>query len=213
MPLSALYAADWYASPAGKPTNSGTAESPWDLATALADNTVPANKNSLIKPGDTVWLLAGTYGTGAGTFFGCSLTGTESQPITVRQVAGQRAIINGSISVYGAWSSLWGFEITNTNADRKVDAQYRPGGVNFYSPYHKAINLVIHDVGHPGIGIWTSSAPAAAGARQQGLPTRLRCMEYSFGGMAFTTLVILHIPTAGREGPEFTRRIGTGGCA
>lgn len=161
-----LYAADYYISPTGKPTNQGSKESPWDIVTALSDNTNTSNKNSVVKPGDTLWLTQGTYGSGASTAFSCNLSGTKSQPITVRQAAGQRAIINGTLSVGGAWSTLWGFEVMNSNTARKVNPSERQGGINFYSPYHKAINLVIHDTGHPGIGIWTSSAPAALDATE-----------------------------------------------
>jgi len=161
---SLVHATDHFVSPTGKSTNTGTKESPWDLVTAISDNSNATSKNYAIKPGDTVWLTQGTYGSGAGTVYGCNLVGTKGLPVIVRQAPGHRAIIDGSISVQGAWSTFWGFEITNSSSVRKAGAAERLGGLNFYTPYHKAINLVIHDVGHPGIGIWTSTNPAAIDA-------------------------------------------------
>src|SRR5262245_29929545 len=46
---------EFYVAPSGSPRNAGTADSPWDLRTALA------NARGLVQPGDTVFLLDGTY--------------------------------------------------------------------------------------------------------------------------------------------------------
>jgi hypothetical protein len=100
-------ASDFYVSPAGSKTGDGSITNPWDLVTAFAAPTA-------VKPGDTVWLRGGTYGTGGSTVFYSMLTGTASQPIIVRQYAGERASVNGGIQVFGPYSWFWDFEILNT---------------------------------------------------------------------------------------------------
>jgi hypothetical protein len=47
-------AAEFHVQPSGTPQGKGTLAEPWDLATALA-------ASEIVKPGDTVWLHAGTY--------------------------------------------------------------------------------------------------------------------------------------------------------
>jgi len=51
------------------------------------------------------------------------------------------------------WSS---FEITSVRSNRSVLATYKQGGLDLSPTSHgnKAINLVIHNVGHPAIGFW-----------------------------------------------------------
>ena len=63
-------ATDFYVSPSGSSGGNGSITSPWDLTTAFAGP-------STVKPGDTVWLRAGTYHTGGTTtkyneFLSCS---------------------------------------------------------------------------------------------------------------------------------------------
>ncbi len=76
---------DFYVSPTGSPSGSGSVSSPWDLQTALAQ---PA----AVHPGDTLWLRGGTY---VGTFTN-RLTGTSVAPITVRPYPGERATLDGN---------------------------------------------------------------------------------------------------------------------
>ena len=48
---------NWYVSPNGSPSGTGSISSPWDIVTALAQ---PA----AVRPGDTIWVRAGKYGGG-----------------------------------------------------------------------------------------------------------------------------------------------------
>ena len=48
---------NWYVSPSGSPSGTGSISSPWDIVTALAQ---PA----AVRPGDTIWVRAGKYGGG-----------------------------------------------------------------------------------------------------------------------------------------------------
>lgn len=140
---------EYYAAPNGRPNAAGTMVDPWDLATALSGNTG-------VAPGDTIWLRGGSYGAGGATVFVSNLMGTASKPIFVRQYPGERATVDGGIHAAGGYVWFWGFEITNSNPVRSGPPRGRPTGLNLHGRTggHKAINLVIHDVGHPGIGFW-----------------------------------------------------------
>ena len=84
--------AEFFVSPTGTPQGEGSIASPWDLQTALQDNTSPANANSVVKPGDTIWLRGGTY-------FGCyvsSLKGAPEQPIILGSFPGEQAVIDAN---------------------------------------------------------------------------------------------------------------------
>lgn len=124
--------------PGGSAEGDGSPENAWDLATALAHPAV-------VKPGDTIWLRAGTY---PGVFRSV-LRGTAEAPITVRAFGRERATVDGGIEAHGAWTTFRGFEITNTSPDRGPE---RPAGLGLFGRGHKAVNLVVHDTGNPGIG-------------------------------------------------------------
>jgi hypothetical protein len=144
----------WYVSPEGSSRGAGTIESPLDLATALSTSS-PA------RPGDTVWLRGGVY---RGSF-DSYLTGTAAAPIIVRQMPGERAIIDSNdgtrdapdgalnLKAGSGYAWYWGFEVTNSHPKRdSADAGafptdlYRANGVNVYASHVKLINLVIHDL-------------------------------------------------------------------
>jgi hypothetical protein len=148
--------AQLYVSPSGRPDNSGTIDSPIDLASALS--------GTRVRPGTLIWLRGGTY-LGA---FESYLRGNENSPIIVRQYAGERAIIDGSgargkrenavLAVFGEWTTYWGFEVTNTDPNRgyRTYAQNqpdRPQGVVVKAPHTKFINMLVHDTGN-GFGFW-----------------------------------------------------------
>jgi hypothetical protein len=134
--------AQLYAAPDGRADGDGSKNRPWDLASALAGA-------SKLKPGDTLWLRGGTY---RGRFKS-RLAGTETQPILVAQSANERATIDGSLKVDGEWTIFWGFEVTNSDADR---ANERPTCVEVEGAHTKFINLVVHDGGN-GFGFWSSA--------------------------------------------------------
>jgi hypothetical protein len=153
--------AEFYVSPQGTPQGNGSQSKPWDIATALADNTKTVNVNNVVKPGDTIWLRGGTYGTGGSWGVGSLLNGTSSQPIVLRQYPFERAVINGGINAAGSWTTFWGFEIMNSSTNRTCTSSDRQPGLTLAGLGHRCINLVIHDVGHPGIGYWDAVGPNA----------------------------------------------------
>lgn len=161
--LAALHvpAAEFFIAPWGSGQGDGSKSKPWDIYSGLADNTKTGSVNKMVRPGDTIWLRGGTYGKGGGSGFGASLRGADGAPIVVRQFPGERAIIDGSLTADGTWITFWGFEIMNSSTNRTVVSDLRPFGLNMLGRGQKAVNLVVHDVGHPGIGFWSIVGPEA----------------------------------------------------
>src|ERR1051326_4865372 len=83
-------AADFYVAPDGTPSGAGTEAQPYDLQTALS--------GSASHPGDTFWLRGGTYAIG---HINTQIHGLPDHPISFRQVAGERAQVIGSFTVWG----------------------------------------------------------------------------------------------------------------
>src|SRR5664279_3053970 len=81
-------AADFYVSPAATASGAGTLANPWTISTAFQ------TQASAVRPGDTVWLRGGTYGSGGPAVVYSYLAGTSRRPIYVRQYQGERATIN-----------------------------------------------------------------------------------------------------------------------
>ncbi|MBX6330363.1 MAG: Ig-like domain-containing protein [Gemmatimonadaceae bacterium] len=130
----------WYVSPNGSSSGSGSSSSPWSLATAFAGG------NGKIQPGDTVWLRGGTY---RGSFHP-QTRGTASAPIIFRQYPGERATIDGNLSVDGQYTWFWGFELTSsTTSNTNLEA------ITSHCPGCRFINLVIHDESGSGLGLWS----------------------------------------------------------
>jgi hypothetical protein len=134
-----------FVAPWGTADGDGSLRRPLNLGTALSGRG--------IRPGDRVWLRGGVY---KGNFISY-LTGAEKAPIVVRQVPGERAIIDGFLTVKGAYTYYWGFEVTSTEGDHTKDT---PGGINVFGPGTKFINLVIHDTSSGGFGFWSDAVNA-----------------------------------------------------
>ncbi len=139
---------EFFVSPSGSSSGDGSRARPWDLTTAL-------DHPAAVRPGDTLWLLGGVYGGGGSTRYTSRLEGTGERPILVRGYPGERARVNGGILAEGAWTWFWGFEIFNSSTERTGDAVDRPPGLYLMGRGHRAINLVVYNTGHPGIGFWS----------------------------------------------------------
>lgn len=137
--------AQFYVAPTGRRDGDGSKARPWDLATALEQ---PAK----IRPGDTLWLRGGTY-RGA---FTSKLAGQDGRSILVGQFAGERATIDGSLVIEGAWTIYWGFEVLDSDTDRTKE---RTTGVEVFGPHTKLVNLIVHDCGN-GIACWSPAVDA-----------------------------------------------------
>jgi Right handed beta helix region len=150
-PASPLCASDFFVAPSGTPFGPGTLEAPYDLVTALS--------GQVSQPGDTFWLRGGDYRVG---HLNTTIQGTAGQPITFRQVTGERARVDGSISLFNSSGNLVfrDFELYSSNTNR-VSAQTGVGfnvtditilpGFASYAPNVSFINLVVHDQTRHGI--------------------------------------------------------------
>lgn len=142
--VSAAQATDYYVSPSGKSTGDGSLGNPWDLQTAL-------NQPPSVHPGDTIWVLTGTYVPPTSDGFVSKLNGTATAPIVVRNYSGQRATLSGNANfavLYagGSYTWFWGLEITTTCSGRGVPGNPTCAvGVGSYGPNLKFINLIVHD--------------------------------------------------------------------
>lgn len=147
-----LAANNFFISLDGTPSGDGSRSNAWNFATGITNT-------SVIKPGDTLWLTQGTYGRGGN--YSCSFTvsGTPTNPVTLRQVPGQRAIINGTLHTTGSNQVLWGFEIMNSAcANTRTQSISGIGpGLSMEGHGAKAINLTIHDTGAPGLWLPVAS--------------------------------------------------------
>jgi hypothetical protein len=132
-----LGAAEWHVTPAGTAGGAGSLASPWDLATGTT--------SAAVKPGDTVWVHAGSYHTG----IGLTLKGTAGSQITVRNWPGDKVSVdltgsNGFVLAgSGGYTTIRGMEIWCASMDHSSGAS--PMGVMAYGPGYKVINCVIHD--------------------------------------------------------------------
>ena len=134
-----------YVAPTGAIDGDGSRAQPWDLATALA------GAGGAVQPGDTVWLLGGTY-RGA---FRTALAGTADRYIVFRQLPGARATIDGTLRADGSYLAFWGFEILQS--DPVGAGTY---GLQANTNAGRFINLVVHDVGTQGVSYWTPGVDA-----------------------------------------------------
>jgi hypothetical protein len=155
--------ADWYVGPEGKPGHVGTRQSPWDIESAFGGGRP-------VKPGDTLFVLAGTYRRRPEEQFSVRLAGAEGQPIHVRPAPGERVTIDGGLAVQDPSAHLWiwDFEILvsepDTSREKPATAGSHPedfgrpwGGLNIHGGTGcKYINLVIHDC-RQGISFWSSA--------------------------------------------------------
>lgn len=109
------------------------------------------------RPGDRLWLAGGTY---SGRFESV-VSGAEGAPVVVRPEPGQRATIDGSLSIGGDWSEFYELEILSSDAHRtSAEAGSFPKdiriatGCDLNGSHSKLVNSVVHDIVGNGVGIW-----------------------------------------------------------
>ncbi len=152
-PASAT-ADELFVSPDGQSGAVGTLHDPLDLDTALNDAT-------RVHPGDTVWLMGGTYG---GPFTKQSVpSGTSTDPIIYRAVPGARVTLTAAYddpyalalsNAEHVW--IWGVEATMGGAE---ELGYIPSAAVYIlgGRESKIINCVVHDTpNRSGIGSFAS---------------------------------------------------------
>jgi hypothetical protein len=139
-------AANFHVAPGGHSFGSGSVDQPYDLVTALS--------GSVGKPGDTFWLHEGVYPIGN---LETKIHGTPDQPITFRQMSGERAQVVGSLNL---WDSIGyvifrDFELYSGQVGRvstQTGVGFNPtdlpnfkAGIQVYAPNFSFINLIVHD--------------------------------------------------------------------
>jgi hypothetical protein len=134
----------YYVAPNGLATNAGTLANPWSLASVLSGS-------KALTLHDTVWVRGGTYAGG----FVSNIIGTPARPIIIRALPGERATINGYVILQGSYTTLWGLEIMNPNPTASGRL-----GLTMVSPGSRAINMVVHDGGRGGVGMWNEGPDA-----------------------------------------------------
>ena len=147
-----------FVSPNGNENAIGTKEDPLDLQTALLNN-------DIVQDGDTLWLMEGIY---EGTFTS-ELRGSESYPIKVKPYPGKyvaidttHAISGAGLQINGTWTHYYGIEVTSYDGNRIsiIDNSSNPsditvnGGVSIIGSTNKVINFVSHD-NASGIDAWS----------------------------------------------------------
>lgn len=145
----------WYVSPTGSSSNSGLQSSPWAFTT-LATTTAP-------KPGDTIRLIAGKYGTGVEQFT-IGQNGVAGQPIVIMPNPGDQVEIDcRAILFQGAFTWLYNDTLCNLEIRcSTVDLTGDPGTdlvrMQEFGNGNKIINAVVHDAA--GVGISPQSETA-----------------------------------------------------
>jgi hypothetical protein len=153
---AAVVGAEYHVTTTGSAKGNGSEEKPWDLATALTA--------AAVKPGDTVWIHAGTYRGG----FVSRLKGRPDARVVVRGERGARVTIdtqprdkrdNGLFLLQGADVVYRDFEVTCSHPQRETKIRgpwpgdIRRGGVDVRGDRISLVNLIVHDCGG-GFGFW-----------------------------------------------------------
>ena len=153
-----IAAAQWYVGPQGKADSPGTAEAPWDIASAL-------DSRREVQPGDTIHLLEGTYRRRPNELFDVRLKGSADQPIHVRPAPGERARIDGGLAVQSPSAHVWIRDlevfVSEPLPEKPVSAGSSPadlkrpwGGLHMHGGTDcKYISLVIHNC-NQGVSCW-----------------------------------------------------------
>lgn len=138
-------AGNLYIATNGTPAGPGTIGQPYDLMTAISQQ--------VSQPGDTFWLRGGTYILG---HVNTTIQGATGRPITFRELPGEHARINGSLTFWNSVGNviLRDLELFSSDTNR-VSSQTGVGfnptditilpGIASYVPDMSFINLVVHD--------------------------------------------------------------------
>lgn len=118
-----------------------------------------------IAAGDTIFLLEGTYKRRPAELFEVRLVGTAENPIHVRTLPGERAKINGGLSIQSPSANVWIRDleifVSEPVPEKPVSPGSNPsdlnrpaGGLHMHGGKNcKYINLLIHDC-NQGISCW-----------------------------------------------------------
>lgn len=140
---------------------------PWDLDTALGSPS--GSQPASVQPGDTIWLLPGTYVPSTSDGFYSHVNGTASAPVIVRNYQGGRVTLDGgtgfaALTANGSYGWFWGLELMSSCTTRTTGTSGSGGEVCAYGfvdlgPGNKLINSIVHDTSQ-GISGFNASSNA-----------------------------------------------------
>lgn len=155
----------WIASPTGTPDGDGSANSPWDLTTALED------KTATVDPGDTIYVRGGRCSVPDG--IDVNLVGESGNPVIIKPYPGESVIIDGNrdgeavklIDILrfgdGSYVRLQGCRVTNSSTEERITDvdgsnadEARGAGINVMVPGIEIVNNVIDNCGG-GLSAWS----------------------------------------------------------
>lgn len=161
----------YYVSTDGKAENSGSSESPWDIASALGGQ-------HSIAPGSTLFLKSGVYRhpdrTWTSPGFAIALEGTAGHPIRIRPVGDGRVTLDGRVEVKPnsrylrvedleitvSETARWNRQVTVGGLKVNGASDLPQGGLNILGGSDSQfVNLVIHDM-NSGVGLWRTAQNA-----------------------------------------------------
>lgn len=145
-------AGDVYVSPTGTAAGDGTKAKPRDIFSVISDKS-PA------KPGDTVYLMGGTYdGLMKGIErvpFEVKVSGAPDKPVRLMPAPGEAAVLNGSVNLAASYAQLIGLEIGDLQWDPWNEKHKTETALNVTGGESaKVINCNIFG-GAMGTGVWS----------------------------------------------------------
>jgi hypothetical protein len=166
-------ARDYYVSADGAPHNRGTADSPWDLRTALAGG------NGDIRAGDSVYLLNGTYR----GHFTVDVSGNAGSPIVFKAFRNANPVLDGNVTTVTTSSVRAGRPGDEIVVTLESALDVRPG-----------MQIVLGGgSGHDQIFFVSSVlGGTVTGTRRCVLDSQ--CIELPKGSVVWVLLSVLHIP-------------------
>ena len=157
---SMCHGAQWFVAPNPTPGGNGTRLQPWSLQTALT--------NSLIQPGETVWLRGGTYFPDSTNAYlngalgwGALVGGTSNNPVTYRSYRDEWAVVDRGwvLSSYIRFQDLEFYD--SLKGHNPTNSSYPNGPwVHFVlgtSVGDEWINCVVHDVHNAWASFYSSA--------------------------------------------------------
>lgn len=134
-------------------SGSGEINNCYDLQSALSSPS--------IMPGNTVYLSGGGY---SGDYV-CNLAGTSSRPITIKPHNNERVVIDGSLTVNGAYTEWHDIEVMYSGWTKRQTEIAGSSPEDIVSkniligaPGCKFINCIIHDMFSPGFLVEANDA-------------------------------------------------------
>lgn len=171
-PMAALSAAELYVSPKGNANGKGSSDNPLDIVSVLSSG-------SQTGPGDTIFLLGGTYEgpitrekiekdgklkferTVRGVL-SIDISGAKGKPVRIMPALGETVHINGTVAIGGSHIEIIGLEIGDLSWDITKEKHSCDTAVNIlgHKQYEEDVKII-------NCNIFGGAKGSALGARQR----------------------------------------------